>query len=824
VKSLVAGIAVLAIVSAVVFFARGAPRKSTEQPPADRVEAHEGVSAPPESRDELAPRSAREATEPTKATPASAAPAPEHAPPPDPADLVVRARLVDERGMPVVTGRLSVQVGKENHAAESTQDGEAALAFSRDALKVQNRWIFEASAPGRIRRTSEVEQSLLEGKESYYLGELVLLPGGILVGRVVDERGSPASGASVIARPPSTEDKAWERVFLPWSWFGDGIRVSAICSDDGGYRLEGVPCGSAEVLASDRKHLVARSDVLEVRAATETRVPDLVVRTPADADRIAGRVTHAGGRPFPGVHIALMSADENVGYPSGAPSDADGRFELVAVRDVVYTLLARDPATRREARRKVSTGQLGIELVFEDGRSLELAVRDAKGPVAGFRVVVENAKHRGLSGQASTEPGIARIANLPSETFFLNVISLAHEPVRLGPFEPSSAPAKLEAVLERAGGVSGIVLAGGKPVPLAEVHAHIPLREGTFGLTPENFVSFVEPFLVSETRAGEDGRFFLPLRMEGRYLLHAAVAGGARGASEWLAFALGTQVEGLELRLPEAGAIAGRLLVAAGVDPRGVWIGAGDGDGHVELAQTGEDGGFRFAGLAPGRWQVHRIRPGQERNVIRNRTCWPAEDDAEPPAWDVELRAGATASFDIDVRDEVPCTLDGRLAFNGQGAGGFTAYMDSGTSALLDAEGRFTLKVPKAGRFQLSLLRERTQLYVAIQLEAGPNAWELDLPAGEVHLENLPSVPRDPRQGRSEDWPEYALFWSRGGLSWSTFLQENPSASARLADVPAGALVLRFRGEGAHPQDEENWPVLSEIDLEAAGVVTLRLP
>ena len=72
-------------------------------------------------------------------------------------------------------------------------------------------------------------------------------------------------------------------------------------------------------------------------------------------------------------------------------------------------------------------------------------------------------------------------------------------------------------------------------------------------------------------------------------------------------------------------------------------------------------------------------------------------------------------------------------------------------------------------------------------------------------------LPENRREERY--WPEYQLSWNEGELRWEATFQENAEARAVLEHVPAGKLVLRFRGEGAGFDNQRSWPVLAEIEL-----------
>jgi hypothetical protein len=654
----------------------------------------------------------------------------------------------------------------------------------------------------------------------------VLLPGGTLVGRVRDAGGAPIARAAVRAcppqGPPDPEARAAVRIWLPYASFGEGLHAETSTAEDGGFRIEGVPAVALEIFASDRVHLVGRSGRLELHAGEELRVPDLVLPDAEDGDRIAGTVLGEDGRPCGFATLWLMDEDESVSYGSGARSALDGSFALLALPGRAYMVGARDPTTRREAKaRGVRAGERALVLRFAARGTLALAVRDARGPVAGFRAVVTSVELRGLSGHASDSPGTVRV-DVPDQTFYVNVVSPEHQPLRLGPFEPGAAPARLEAVLERAEGIAGVVRAEGSPVPGAVVHAHVPVQGASLWELPEGLVSRVDPGVDAATIADEQGRFFLPLFTSGRFLVHASAPGRARAASDWLEFPAGASLPELELELPPAGALEGRVLVAPGVEPSGLWIAASDGEGHVELTQSGAEGAFRFDGLAPGAWQVRRVRAGQERTFLQlaeRGGCRPLADEGEPVS-DVRLGPGAVARFDLDLRHEVPCRIEGRLAFGGAPASGWNAAL-AGSQVPLDTDGRFVLRASEPGRSWLVLWGGAANLSVELVVTAGTNVWELDLPVGELQLENLPRVSE--LDADSSNRPAYELTWSGGDLRWSATLHEEPSASLRLAQVPAGRLALRVRPAGGQ-EDPRGWPVLVELDLAAGAFESVRLP
>jgi hypothetical protein len=389
-----------------------------------------------------------------------------------------------------------------------------------------------------------------------------------------------------------------------------------------------------------------------------------------------------------------------------------------------------------------------------------------------------------------------------------------HAFARLGPFEPERPPEALDVLLEPVPGISGVVRSADGPIAGADVHAHAELEGGAeAALMPAGFLTFVLPNTWTMTTTDAEGRFFLAPRKDGRYRLHASAPGRGRAASRWISFGAAS-VDGVELVLPEPGAITGRLLVAPEADPRGAWIGATGGDGHVELVQTDAEGAFGFAALAPGAYQVQRIERNQERNLVGNYNAWPLHGEP-PPERGVHVRSCATTTFDIDVRDEIPCRLAGRLTLGGAPARG-NAWMADQTLPI-DAAGRFTARAPKAGLHWIWLGLGDAEATLKLELAPGENTWERDVPTGTVLLQGLPDVP-DLGQDRDDgaDWPEFALLWEDGELSWRALLQEAPTL--RVERVPAGKVRLSWRAESERPQDVDKWPVLREFELREGAV------
>src|SRR5262249_44806010 len=141
---------------------------------------------------------------------------------------------------------------------------------------------------------------------------------------------------------------------------------------------------------------------------------------------------------------------------------------------------------------------------------------------------------------------------------------------------------------------------------------------------------------------------------------------------------------------------------AEGVDPRGKVVGISADDAHAATQFLGSDGAYRFENLRPGLYQVRDCDPGGLGRYQRG--LYGAADSDKPIVFDVEVRAGEVAHFDLDQRDRVPARLLGELRFDGAAPVGWRCYVpDADGTGRVETNGSFDLRVPRAGESRLSL-------------------------------------------------------------------------------------------------------------------------
>ncbi|MBN1608765.1 MAG: hypothetical protein JW940_19210 [Polyangiaceae bacterium] len=170
------------------------------------------------------------------------------------------------------------------------------------------------------------------------------------------------------------------------------------------------------------------------------------------------------------------------------------------------------------------------------------------------------------------------------------------------------------------------------------------------------------------------------------------------------------------------------------------------------------------------------------------------------------------------------CTLRGKVLLGGKAPVGWKAQIGfsaetgfEGEEAVIDQDGRFTLRTPRPGRYGLSMSSPESgngmhrTFYRWLELRSGPNDWTLDVPVGTVvvsGLQTLPTLrgisegPGDPKQG-------YSLAWKGGdGTWWSAEIMVHTGQPWTVERVPAGEIVLsRITPQNYHLEACEREPL-----------------
>ncbi len=772
-----------------------------------------------------------EPVDPTETEPAADAPC-----------LVAIARIVDGQGTPMEGASLTAVDLEAPVTAITGPEGKVRLEIDWPMrLREGNpAWcVVEASAPGRTRRR---EQRRISGPEVVRFGDLVLEPAGAVTGRVMDADGAPLSlavvypvGAAEPASPEIEEQRALRgRAFPPLGGSG-GI---AQTDEEGHYRFDSLPARALTIVAGARGHAFSYTPPFDVPAGTVIQAPPIVLARLDVGSGISGVVVDDRGV----VPNAMVEAFENRGgrnvNPLAGPArtDAQGRFRLRAPPGGPFTL---EVAHADEARpfvlvHDVSPGDAEIRVEFPPVRILTVrALAASDSPLEQLKVrLIERPMGYSITLPRGRSGDGALLFACPNVPFQVEARARGYRRATAGPFEPETATDEIVVRLTPAAALRGTVTASGTPVSSARVHVHSRPRHSATERFDDGLRTAWGTVHRGAPRAttDRDGQFELFVDSDGPFLVHVDADGHARGEAGPIQ--LDPRGPGaatsLAIALPQGAGLMGRMLVAEGVDVGGATVAITHADGHVHLAETDEQGAYRFEHLTPGSWQVRR---GTLDNLewLRMSRTYPDPDDAPGIRADVELVDGVTTTYDLDFTHEVPCTVTGWLTVDGGWESGWRARLTQGelyASGIVGPDGRFRLHFLGSDEAQLSFFStsptgEWRRLDRGVELSQGASEVRWSSLTGSVTVTDLPEPAKSSSGAREFD---YALVREgNDGWTWSVRFNANASGEWTFAGVPSGPVELRRR---RHARDREidRWPVVGSFDIIAGERSEFTVP
>lgn len=352
-------------------------------------------------------------------------------------------------------------------------------------------------------------------------------------GVVVDERGRPVGGATVVYEGGAlrfTRSPVLENFFDPAD---PPVTVEVRSAPDGSFRID-VPPGDGRIVAR-ASHL---APVIAEIVPTD-RGDDPLRPVVGPLRELSGVVVDGAGEPIPGARlrlrppgelVAALERRERTWFVAGQTAETDelGRFRIPDAIDLPGTRLQ----VEREdflVQREVDAGVVELEVVVPDARArLETLrgwiVTPDMDPVPAAGVVARHV--RALTGpDGSFEVPVAPLARVGEAWGFAAGMLPAHVAFDVLPGGAPDLPPEL--VLRLPGparAISGVVVdAAGRPLPGAWVWCAdpTPLYEDLTAGFAEAWVSDLtwdEPFYVV---AGPDGRFRMSFLLERAYRLGA---------------------------------------------------------------------------------------------------------------------------------------------------------------------------------------------------------------------------------------------------------------------------------------------------------------
>lgn len=550
-----------------------------------------------------------------------------------PDDLAeIRGRFVFENGAPAagvalaMMGWIGNQKRQEKYGAhedwvaptgESDADGRFALRFEPPRAF---QFTLDAQAPGYA--SANWRWSEIPPGKVLDVGEVALLRGGAIEGRVVNGEGKPVTG-------PGWTVSAYggERVFEGRDLTRGYAKVDAAT---GAFRIEDMPPGEVEL---EGHHVLAKwvAGPVVLVVGGEIVKADIVYEGPLFGSRI---VVSTSTQPFraksrpPADSIRLLGAASGPITARGVEGSsqsyvfddlAPGTY-MVEIDDPDYMLWSQDGVTPGSEVRARLVGSAALRLAVVD---------EADEPVELYSLRVRFRNVSFMPNEFEVHDGNEPLPGGLFEGMFpgdydLTVRSVAGSAVvqvdALAPAETRDVPVRLGSSTV----VRGRVTRGGQPVALVDVQLIRPAE------VDDSNESWVVPagsavggsserfrFEVDSTATGEAGDFKFDLAGEGRFLLRAQEGGGVQALSEPFTVAAGQDRE-IDLSLPGTGTLLGRLLVPAGASPAGlrVWARAAGMDFRAmsdsfrkEGVTLGSEGTFELGPLAAGEAAVFLFLP-----------------------------------------------------------------------------------------------------------------------------------------------------------------------------------------------------------------------
>lgn len=643
---------------------------------------------------------------------------------------VVRARIVDDAGQPIAGAALRldrlVHNGMELQTplqalllpeAPAGDDGRAALPLRTDQRLFEGMpesmrpsrgepWqlAFAVRAEGYLpaQRTAFVADG-----DDTDLGDVPLVRGAVLRGRVVTKDGSTIGGARVgVFGPP-----------LPTQLLSTPATKSdldaAVATAEtpslfsrGRYELTPAPRGPVLLVAMAEGY---RSASLCVDVLAEQQdLPDLVLEPAPNAPRgkhLVVRVVDEQNAPVSG---ALVYRRQEHGASSGstgpdgqvrfAPSLRDGEPDLSPT-----TIVALDPTGRLQAAREADVVPAGdvVTMTLRSGRAVEVIVRSPAVATGDIRVDWAAAPPVVAALWLQTSGDRARFVPPP----FAARLRVARDrcvPWVSEPIEPDAWPERIEVRLEEQAALLGSVAADGQPVAGAQVLA---LTRGKQVL--RDGYRMGEWAATGRFHAQTDarGEFALSREAKGELRLLVTKDGLAPAVTGAFVFDPAHPVRVPPITLTRGGAVRG-VLRTADARPLARKVVALHHPVFGPRTQlTQRDGTFTFDGVAPGDYEV---RPG-ERPVAGGWTESPLGESAQLPfAVDAVVREGETAQVDVIVdacRLAVQITASSALRLAGWTVA-LRAAVDSRDvepARSLPADGKVEFATARAGEYDVVL-------------------------------------------------------------------------------------------------------------------------
>jgi protocatechuate 3,4-dioxygenase beta subunit len=504
------------------------------------------------------------------------------------------------------------------------------------------------------------------------LGTLVLAPGVLLEGIVVNPAGKPVEGAEIHVA------EAVDASF-PFPLPTEGEEPAGLSGLDGFFRIEDLRAGSlVNVSALRTGYAAGESKGVQVPAERPVRI---ILQ---EVGALSGRVVDPDGKPIAGAWVRVDFRPLG-GRPmrfSGAPqqdeSDPEGNFRIQDVTPGPVDLAAQAPGWQAGtvAGLELRSGEekRGVEIVLSPAAILEGRVLTPSGealPGAQVNLPFEESRGGGFHSATTDDEGRYVLESLPPGH---RTLEASH---------PDYGMARRQAELRLGENTLDITLEGG-----SEVSGRVVDETGTPVAGAQVWLASLGASRPLSTMSQSDGGFRFAAVTAGNYRAGVEKEGFARSERVPVTVS-GSSVGGLELRLTRGGALVGRITGVEAAELSRVQIVAW-GRGMPLGGRVEPDGSYRIDRLGEGEWRVRAELPG---------TALYAEGEAR-------LEPGASEAR-LDLEMERGLELSVRVRRNGAPVSGESLFLEGPARRRAigetDAEGRYRFPGLAAGSYRVQL-------------------------------------------------------------------------------------------------------------------------
>jgi hypothetical protein len=554
--------------------------------------------------------------------------------------------------------------------------------------------------------------------------------------------------------------------------------IDAPAQPDARQAAQPAPGAQLDATLDASKRVAEKERELPVDPQRSTN-PPISAESSANGPGLLVRVLAPSREPLPGaVLFCVTRGPETLSVQVPHRTDDSGSERLHAPPGCNFEIRASDPQDRYAPAYAfgVPSEQRTLDLVLEQATPHTLLVVDEEGkPVETFawRTLDErqyrsprtgNLPHdefgqgcdsmlgEGLEGayhpqpqDHQAHPGGRVDFSSGSLAFVVQVDAEDCAPAQDGPFAAEGARSEIRVVLQHLPGLRGRVMHAGVGVAQASVRLLALGSAHKRTLLDEFPTRFRFPAEVSATCAA-DGSFVLPLRSSGTFVIQALAPDLCPTESEPREYSAGRGASGIEITLPDAGSIEGRILLASDAPPQKWIIGATQCNSLLQSVHALADGRFHLEGLSPGPWLL-RVRENDVADCGVSSVSEVHGEELEPIRYTCTVEAGKATQVEFDLREQAILSCEVRLA-GWEEAIGHAWLSPAGATfsrravAKVTGSTLFHVAGDQTGEYelviQLDQLDSGPMLWLTdrLRLSAGESHWLAELPVGELVLVN----------------------------------------------------------------------------------------